>query len=231
MYENIKERVWKANLQLPALGLVILTWGNASCIDRELGVIAIKPSGIQYDKLKPEDIIICDLNGKVVDGCYRPSSDLATHLCLYKAFPEIQSVIHTHSKWATIWAQATRDIPIYGTTHADYFYGDIPCTKPMEKQQILDDYEWNTGEQIITTFQERHLSTEMMNAVLVSGHGPFVWGDCIDNAVENALVLEYIAEMAYHRECLNQTPKNLLSQEILKKHYFRKHGKDAYYGQ
>ena len=231
MYENIKERVWKANLQLPALGLVILTWGNASCIDRELGVIAIKPSGIQYDKLKPEDIIICDLNGKVVDGCYRPSSDLATHLCLYKAFPDIQSIIHTHSKWATIWAQATRDIPIYGTTHADYFYGDIPCTKPMEKQQILDDYEWNTGEQIITTFQERHLSTEMMNVVLVSGHGPFVWGDCIDNAVENALVLEYIAEMAYHRECLNQTPKNLLSQEILKKHYFRKHGKDAYYGQ
>ena len=149
----------------------------------------------QYDKLKPEDIIICDLNGKVVDGCYRPSSDLATHLCLYKAFPDIQSIIHTHSKWATIWAQATRDIPIYGTTHADYFYGDIPCTKPMEKQQILDDYEWNTGEQIITTFQERHLSTEMMNAVLVSGHGPFVWGDCIDNAVENALVLEYIAEM------------------------------------
>lgn len=231
MYETLKENVWKANLELPALDLIILTWGNASCIDRELGVIAIKPSGVSYDTLKVKDIVICDLDGKVIDGKYRPSSDLATHLCLYKAFPDIQSIIHTHSKWATIWAQANRDIPIYGTTHADYFYGDIPCTEPMSKQQIQGDYEWNTGEQIVSTFRDRHLSTEQTNAVLVGGHGPFVWGTNCEKAVENALVLENIAEMAYHRECLNQRPCNPLSQDILKRHYFRKHGKDAYYGQ
>lgn len=231
MYEDIREEVYRANVALPQHQLVILTWGNVSCIDREKGIIAIKPSGVPYASLRPEDIVIMDMEGKLLDGTYRPSSDFMTHLCLYKAFETMTSIVHTHSKWATIWAQAYRDIPVYGTTHADYFCGNIPCTKPMSNAQIQTDYEWNTGMQIIDTINQRNLKTEEMNAVLVGGHGPFVWGSSCDKAIEHARVLEVVAEMAYYREQLNHDGCNPIAKELLYRHYFRKHGKDAYYGQ
>ena len=231
MYEKLKEEVCLANKMLLTKHLVILTWGNVSCIDREANVIAIKPSGVAYEALQMEDIVITDMLGNVIEGRYRPSSDLMTHLCLYKAFEDVKAIIHTHSKWATIWAQAERDLPVYGTTHADYFYGSIPCTKPMCSAQIEHDYEWNTGVQIVDTFHQRHLLTSAMQGVLVAGHGPFVWGDTPQQALEYAEVLETIAEMAYHCELLAHDAKTPLSKELLHRHYFRKHGKDAYYGQ
>lgn len=231
MYEELKQRVWKANMQLPEFDLIILTWGNVSCIDREHGVIAIKPSGVPYETLCMEDIVITDLKGNIVDGTKKPSSDLMTHLALYQHFPDITSIVHTHSRWAVAWAQACRDIPVYGTTHADYFYGSIPCTDRMSIQHIQEHYEWNTGMEIVNTFKKRGLSLDQMNAVLVRGHGPFVWGTSCDKAVENALVLETIAEMAYHQECLVHKVCPPIEKELLDRHYKRKHGKDAYYGQ
>lgn len=231
MYETLKEEVLKANLSLPNLQLVILTWGNVSCIDRVHNVIAIKPSGVSYEHMQLEDIVVVDLDGNIIEGTCKPSSDTMTHVCIYKAFGHISSIVHTHSKWATIWAQANRDIPMYGTTHADYFYGDIPCTKPMNQQQTQDKYEWNTGTHIVHTLSERQIQSSEMNAILVGGHGPFVWGDICHKAIENAVVLENIAEMAFYREQLDHQPCERMPHHLVNRHYFRKHGKNAYYGQ
>jgi len=228
MLENLKELVYKANMKLVDEKLVIFTWGNVSGIDREKGLIAIKPSGVEYSTLRPEDIVIVDLDGNIVEGKYRPSSDTPTHLELYKAFPNIGGVVHTHSYWATSWAQAKRSIPAYGTTHADYFYGAIPCTRELKKDEILNDYEKNTGKVIIETFKD--IDEDAIPGVLCSSHGPFAWGNSPNEAVHNAVVLEEVAKMAFYTEQIN-TNARVLSQDILDKHYYRKHGSNAYYGQ
>ena len=224
MYSKLKQQVYDANMALPASGLVLLTWGNVSAIDREREVIAIKPSGVEYDKLTQEDIVVLDLQGNVVQGTLNPSSDTPTHIELYKMSKEIGAVVHTHSKWATIWAQAGINIPAYGTTHADYFYGDIPCTRKMKKDEIATDYEKNTGLVIRETIKDPGLTS----GVIVANHGPFTWGANAAKAVENAVVLEYIAEMAHYN--LNMG-FGYIPKPLMDKHYYRKHGKDAYYGQ
>ncbi|OCG22457.1 L-ribulose-5-phosphate 4-epimerase [Gilliamella sp. wkB108] len=229
MYTSLKERVLTANLLLPYYQLVTFTWGNVSEIDRKKGVIAIKPSGVAYDKLTVDDIVIVDLDGKKVEGRLNPSSDTETHLELYKAFDQIGGVIHTHSRNATIWSQAGLDIPALGTTHADYFYGDIPCTRTLTPEEIATHYERNTGKVIIEEFNKRSIDAMAIPSVLVSGHGPFAWGKNADNAVHNAVVLEEVAAMALATRNLNVGIK--IQSELLDKHYFRKHGKDAYYGQ
>ena len=228
MLEDLKKEVWEANLQLPQQGLVTLTWGNVSAIDRQSGLIAIKPSGVAYDTMQPEDIVLIDLEGKVAEGKLNPSSDADTHVVLYKAFAEIGGVCHTHSKWATSWAQAGMSIPAYGTTHADYFYGQIPCSRKMTPTEIKTEYELNTGRIIIETFESLHPND--MPAVLVRNHGPFTWGKSAADAVMNSVVLEEIAFMAAQSRILNPmiTP---MAQDLLDKHFFRKHGDDAYYGQ
>ena len=228
MLEDLKKEVWEANLQLPKQGLVTLTWGNVSAIDRQSGLIAIKPSGVAYDTMQPEDIVLIDLEGNVAEGKLNPSSDAATHVVLYKAFAEIGGVCHTHSKWATSWAQAGMSIPAYGTTHADYFYGQIPCSRKMTPAEIKTEYELNTGRIIIETFESLHPND--MAAVLVRNHGPFTWGKSAADAVTNSVVLEEIAFMAAQSRILNPmiTP---MAQELLDKHFFRKHGDGAYYGQ
>lgn len=229
MLEKLKEQVWKANLQLPAHGLVVFTWGNVSGIDRESGLFVIKPSGVEYDQLRPEDMVVMDLNGNKVEGELNPSSDTPTHLELYRNFPTIGGVVHTHSRWATIWAQSGRSIPAYGTTHGDYFYGPIPCTQAMTPEEIGGEYELETGKVIVETFQDK--KPEDIPAVLVKSHGPFTWGkDCFE-AVHNSVVLEELAMMAWHTENTYGVQMQPMQQELLDKHFLRKHGANAYYGQ
>jgi|GEM_PF-14152 len=230
MLEELKERVCKANIQLRDSGLVILTWGNVSAIDREKGLMVIKPSGVSYDELTPDKMVVVNMDGKVVEGDLNPSSDTPTHLVLYQAFDEIGAVVHTHSRYATVWAQAGLDIVAYGTTHADYFYGDIPCTMQMSEDQIVDDYERNTGIAITDTFARRRLGCMEMQACLVASHGPFVWGATPEKAVENSIVLEEIAHMAVFNAQF-QFGLTRISEALLNKHYLRKHGENAYYGQ
>ena len=227
MLEELKQKVFKANLALKEHGLVTLTWGNVSEIDRESGLVAIKPSGVDYETMRPEDIVITDLEGNVVEGCLRPSSDLPTHLELYKSFPEIKAVVHTHSRWATVFAQAGKSIPMLGTTHADTFYGDIPCTRAMTKAEIEGDYEKETATVIIEEFANK--DPDAIPGVVVCSHGPFTWGKNAMAAVKNAIVLEEVAMMALQTLMLN--PNATFQQELADKHYFRKHGANAYYGQ
>lgn len=231
MYEKLREICWKANLELPALGLVIRTFGNVSAVDREAGVYAIKPSGVEYDKLRPEDIVIIRLDtGKVVDGRLRPSSDTDTHTELYRAFPHIGGIVHTHSTWAVAWAQAERDVPLYGTTHADHLAEDVPCTAPMADERIQNDYETETGRQILDRFRAGGLDPMEVPMALVAGHGPFTWGKSAAKAVYHARILEELCRMALLTEQINPDVKRL-KQSLIDKHYFRKHGKNAYYGQ
>lgn len=227
MYKKLKEEALKTNLALVDYGLVIFTWGNVSVIDRQLNVIAIKPSGVDYDAMKADDMVVVDLEGNIIEGELKPSSDLPTHLALYKASNAIGGVVHTHSEWATSWAQAGRDIPAYGTTHADHFYGPIPCTRKLSREEIEGDYEAETGKVIVERF--RKLDFESIPGVIVHGHGPFSWGQDAVKAVENAVVMEQIAKMAFRNELLGNTEP--IEQYLLDKHYLRKHGKDAYYGQ
>ena len=228
MLENLKEAVLSANLDLVKHGLVTFTWGNVSGIDRELGLVVIKPSGVKYENMTADDMVVVDIEGNVIEGRWKPSSDTPTHLVLYKAFPNIGGVVHTHSRYATSWAQAGRGIPAYGTTHGDYFYGDIPCTRKMTHDEISGEYEKETGNVIVEAFAGR--SADDIPAVLVFAHGPFVWGTDPDNAVHNAVVLEEIAFMALHAEILNNSV-HAMQSELLDKHYLRKHGDGAYYGQ
>ncbi|WP_392566994.1 L-ribulose-5-phosphate 4-epimerase [Utexia brackfieldae] len=229
MFQTLKTRVLAANLALPRYGLVTFTWGNVSEIDRERGVIAIKPSGVEYEDMQLADIVVLDLNGNVIEGELNPSSDTATHLALYRAFDSIGGIVHTHSRHATVWAQASMDIPALGTTHADYFYGDIPCTRPLHEAEISQDYEENTGLVIIEEFMRRQLDPVAMPGVVVSGHAPFCWGKSALDAVHNAVVLEEVALMAFDTRQLNQEIK--IQPALSNKHYFRKHGENAYYGQ
>ena len=228
MLETLKEQVLEANLRLPEAGLVVFTWGNVSGIDRASGLVVIKPSGLPYDGMKAEDMVVVDLTGKVVEGKWKPSSDTPTHLELYKAFPGCGGIVHTHSRWATTFAQAGRDIPAMGTTHGDYFYGDIPCTRKMTPEEIAGEYEKETGLVITETFRGRDAME--VPAVLVHSHGPFAWGKDPAEAVHNAVVLEEVAFMAWHAMALDPAAGRM-QQELLDKHYLRKHGKNAYYGQ
>ena len=230
MLEFLKQAVYEANMELPRRGLVTYTWGNVSGIDREAGLFVIKPSGVDYEKLCPDDMVVIDMEGNRVEGKYKPSSDTATHLELYKAFPELGGVVHTHSPWATSWAQAGRDIPCYGTTHADYMYGPIPCARSLTPEEINGEYEKNTGLVIIETFKERGINPVYVPAVLCTNHGPFTWGKDASEAVHNAVVLEEVAKMACRCELINPQVKPA-PQELQDKHYYRKHGANAYYGQ
>ena len=228
MLEKLKQEVYKANMLLPEYKLITFTWGNVSAIDRESGFVVIKPSGVSYDELKPENMTVVDLDGNVVDGKYRPSIDTPTHVELYKAFPEVGGIVHTHSRFATSFAQALMPVPAYGTTHADYFFGDVPCTRLLTEDEVKTDYEKNTGKAIIETFSYRD---EMaVPAVVVANHGPFAWGKNAKDAVMNAAVLEEVSYMALNTKLLNKQAC-AINQYILDKHYYRKHGKDAYYGQ
>lgn len=230
MLEKLKEEVYKANLELPKRGLVLFTWGNVSGIDREKGLIVIKPSGVEYENMKAEDMVVVDLEGKVVEGELNPSSDTPTHIELYKKFPNIGGVVHTHSTHATIWAQSGRDIKAYGTTHGDYFYGPIPCTRKMTPEEIGGEYEKDTGTVIIETFEKRGIDPDSVPAVLVNSHGPFTWGKNPHDAVHNSVVLEELARMAMYTEQINKDIQPM-QQELLDKHFLRKHGVNAYYGQ
>ncbi len=228
MLKTLREHVLEANLALPKHKLVTFTWGNVSGIDRQQGVIVIKPSGVPYEDLKAEHLVVVDLDGKIVEGGLKPSSDTDTHVVLYNTFPDIGGVVHTHSPWCTSWAQAGRGIPAFGTTHADYFYGEIPCTRPMTAEEINNAYEENTGHVIVETFQGRN--PNYIPGVLVYSHGPFSWGTDADNAVHNAVVMEEVAKMAYRT--LNLSPGMPgMDQVLLDKHFLRKHGANAYYGQ
>jgi L-ribulose-5-phosphate 4-epimerase len=229
-YEHIQQAAYEANMQLPKLGLVMFTFGNVSAADRELKVFAIKPSGVPYDELTPEKMVVVDFDGKLVEGKLRSSSDTKTHTVLYNNWPEIGGIAHTHSIYATAWAQAQRDIPIFGTTHADHCTTDIPCAPPMDDQMILGDYEYQTGFQILNCFKERGLSYEDVEMVLVGNHAPFTWGKTADKAVYNSGVLEAIAQLALRTEQLNPDAPRLKSA-LIKKHFERKHGPDSYYGQ
>jgi L-ribulose-5-phosphate 4-epimerase len=226
----LKEAVLEANLELPRRGLVIYTWGNVSGISREEGLVVIKPSGVPYEELKLEDLVVVDLDGNQVEGNLRPSSDTPTHLVLYRAFPEIGGVVHTHSSWATSWAQAGRSIPALGTTHADYFYGEIPCTRDMTAEEIQGDYEAETGNVIIETFKAKGINPMHVPGVLVKSHGPFSWGKDPHEAVHNAVVMEEVAKLAFHTFALSPHVQ-AINQVLLDKHFLRKHGPNAYYGQ
>ena len=230
MLEELKQKVYEANMLLPKYNLITFTWGNVSGIDRESGLFVIKPSGVEYDELKPEDMVVVDLEGNVVEGKYRPSSDTATHLELYKAFPELGGVVHTHSSYATSWAQAGRSIPCYGTTHADYIYGDVPCVRCLTKDEIEDAYETNTGRLIVSDFKEKNRDVVAVPGVLCKNHGVFTWGKDAHDAVHNAVVVEEVAKMAFRTELINPDVKPAPS-ELMDKHYYRKHGANAYYGQ
>ncbi len=230
MLEDIKQRVYEANMLLPKFGLVTFTWGNVSEIDREKGLVVIKPSGVPYETMKPEDMVVLDLDGNRVEGSMKPSSDAPTHIYLYKKFPKIGGVVHTHSSFATSWAQAGRDVPCYGTTHADYFYGNIPCARSLTTEEIEGEYELNTGVIIGEEFDKRGIDYEAVPGVLCTNHGPFTWGKDGHEAVHNAVVLEEVAKMAFRTEIINKDVKPA-PQNIQDKHYFRKHGANAYYGQ
>lgn len=230
MLEKLKQEVLEANLLLPKHGLITFTWGNVSGIDRETGLVVIKPSGVEYDGMTAEDMVVVDLDGNRVEGKYKPSSDTPTHLALYKAFPTLGGVVHTHSRWATSFAQAGKGVPAFGTTQGDYFYGEIPCTRKMTPEEIGGEYELETGNVIIETFRQRGIDPAQVPAVLVNSHGPFTWGTDPHNAVHNAVVLEEVSFMAFHAMAL--TPGlSPMQQELLDKHYLRKHGPGAYYGQ
>ncbi len=228
MLDQLKQIVYEANMELPRRGMVTFTWGNVSGIDREAGLFVIKPSGVDYDKLEPDDMVVIDLDGNRVEGRYNPSSDTATHLELYKAFPDVGGIVHTHSPWATAWAQAGRGIPCYGTTHADYFYGEIPCARSLTEAEIETEYEKNTGLVIVETFGGKNCM--YTPGVLCTNHGPFTWGRDANEAVHNAVVLEEVAKIAATTEALlpsvAQAPTYLMD-----KHFYRKHGENAYYGQ
>lgn len=230
MLEELKKIVCQANLELPKYGLVTFTWGNVSAMDRESGLFVIKPSGVGYDKLTPDDMVVVDLDCKKVEGRYNPSSDTATHAELYKAFPEIGGIVHTHSSYATSWAQAGRSIPCYGTTHADYIYGEVPCIRCLTVDEISENYEKNTGRLIVSEFQRMCKDPLSVPAVLCKNHGPFTWGKDAAEAVHNAVVLEEVAKMAYRTESINHHVQSA-PQELMDKHYYRKHGANAYYGQ
>ena len=230
MLEVLKQEVYEANLELPKHGLVVYTWGNVSGIDREKGLVVIKPSGVEYDELKPSDMVVVDLEGNVVEGRYRPSSDTPTHLELYKAFPQIGGIVHTHSSMAVSFAQAGQSVTALGTTHADYFYGPIPCTRAMTKAEIEGEYEKETGKVIVKTFKDIHPLE--VPGVLVREHGPFTWGRTPKEAVYHSVVLEEVSKMAFHTALLREGAMTLnMQQELLDKHFLRKHGKNAYYGQ
>ncbi len=228
LLRHLREEVLQANLELIRRGLVIYTFGNASGIDRELGLVAIKPSGVPFDELVPENLVVTDLEGRVLEGDLRPSSDLPTHLALYRAFPSIGGVVHTHSRYATAWAQARREIPCLGTTHADYFHGPVPVTEPLSREEIEQDYERLTGDVIVRRFRE--MDPLEMPAVLVAGHGPFCWGQSAIEAAEHAVLLEEVAALAYFTVVLNPAG-GPLDPALLDKHFYRKHGAGAYYGQ
>lgn len=230
MLEQLKEIVYQANMELPKRGLVTFTWGNVSGIDRESGYLVIKPSGVEYEHMKPEDMVVVDLTGNRVEGRYKPSSDTATHIELYKKYPELGGIVHTHSTWATSWAQAGRSIPLYGTTHADYFYGPIPCARSLTREEIEGEYEKNTGLVIIETLTNGNISPSSMPGILCTNHGPFTWGKDAHEAVHNAVVLEEVAKMACYSELINREIAPA-PQTIADKHYLRKHGANAYYGQ
>ena len=227
MLEKLKEEVYRANIELVEHGLVIFTWGNVSGIDREKGLVVIKPSGVSYDEMKPKDMVVLNLYGQIVEGKLKPSSDTPTHLVLYRQFENIGGVVHTHSEWATSWAQAGKSIPALGTTHADYFYGEIPCTRKMTKAEIENDYELETGKVIVERFKD--IDADQVPGVLVNNHGPFSWGTDAHNAVHNAVVMEEVAKMTFRTLQLNS--ETTMDQVLLDKHFLRKHGKNAYYGQ
>ena len=230
MLEELKKLVYDANMELPRYGLVTFTWGNVSAIDREKGLFVIKPSGVEYEKMQPEDMVVMDLEGNRVEGHYKPSSDTPTHLELYKAFPEIGGIVHTHSSYATSWAQAGRSIPCYGTTHADYIYGEVPCLRCLSKDEIDEAYEENTGHLIVNEFLRMNKDPMAVPAVLCKNHGPFAWGKDAMDAVHNAVVLDEVAKMAFRTELINPQAAPAPS-EMQDNHYFRKHGANAYYGQ
>jgi len=230
MLEELKEQVYEANMLLPKHNLVTFTWGNVSGIDRAKGLFVIKPSGVEYDEMKPTDMVVIDLDGKRVEGDLNPSSDTETHRIFYQKFPNIGGVVHTHSRWATLFAQAGRGVRAYGTTHADYYYGEVPCTRDMTEEEIKSAYEYNTGVVAVERFEKAHLNPDHIPAVLVKNHGPFCWGTDPFNAVHNAVVLEEVAMMAFHTEML--TPGvQAMQKTLLDKHFLRKHGANAYYGQ
>lgn len=230
MLEELKERVYLANLELQKKNLVTLTWGNVSGIDREKGYIVIKPSGVEYDVMRPSDMVVLNLDGSKIEGSLNPSSDTKTHVMLYQAFPQLGGIVHTHSPYAVGWAQAGEDIPCYGTTHADYFYGSVPCTRLLTKAEMDADYETNTGKIIVEEFVHRHLNPDAIPAVICHSHGPFTWGDNPEKAVYHAVVLEEIAKIAiYTRQIRADVPT--APQSLMDKHYYRKHGPNAYYGQ
>ena len=230
MLEELKQKVYEANMELPRRGLVTYTWGNVSGIDREKGLFVIKPSGVEYDELKPEDLVVMDLQGNKVEGDMNPSSDTKTHLVLYNAFPQLGGIVHTHSPYAVGWAQAGRDIPCYGTTHADYFYGPIPCARHLTQEELDEDYEMNTGKLIVEEFQTRGIDPVAVPAVICHSHGPFTWGKDAAQAVYHAVVLEEEAKMAMFTRQVGPSAAPA-PQRIQDKHYMRKHGPNAYYGQ
>lgn len=230
MLEKLKQEVYEANMLLPKYGLITFTWGNVSAIDRASGLIVIKPSGVEYDVMTADQMVVVNLDGKIVEGTLNPSSDTPTHVELYRQFPDVGGIVHTHSSWATIFAQAGRGVKAYGTTHADYFYGEIPCTRPMTPAEIQGEYELETGKVIVETF--KGIDPLTIPAVLVKSHGPFTWGKDAHEAVHNAVVLEQLAMMAFYTESLSTgSATSPMQQELLDKHYLRKHGANAYYGQ
>ncbi|MFF2440214.1 L-ribulose-5-phosphate 4-epimerase [Priestia megaterium] len=230
MLDKLKEEVFQANLDLPKHGLVKYTWGNVSAIDRDSGLFVIKPSGVTYEKMTAKDMVVVDLDGRVVEGELNPSSDTLTHAVLYKHYPQIGGIAHTHSTWATIWAQAGLDVQAMGTTHADTFYGSVPCTRFLTEKEVNDGYEVETGKVIIETFEERGLDVLAVPGILLQGHGPFTWGENAKSAVMNSVVLDEVSKMNFFTQKLNGLAEEL-PQRILDKHYLRKHGKNAYYGQ
>ena len=230
MLENLRKAVYEANMELPRRNLVTYTWGNVSGIDREKGLVVIKPSGVEYEELSPDNLVILNLDGQVVEGDLNPSSDTKTHLELYKAFPQIGGIVHTHSPHAVGWAQAGRDIPCYGTTHADYFYGPIPCARSLTEQEVAEDYEMNTGKVIAETFAQRGLNPVHVPAVICRSHGPFTWGRDAAQAVYHAVVLEEVARMALYTIAVDPDAAPA-PQHVQDKHFMRKHGPNAYYGQ
>jgi L-ribulose-5-phosphate 4-epimerase len=230
MLEELKQVVYKANLELPKKGLVTYTWGNVSGIDRISGLVVIKPSGVEYEELTAQDMVVVDLDGNIIEGKYKPSSDTATHIELYKRYPEIGGIVHTHSPEATAWAQAGRSIPVYGTTHADYFFGEIPCARSLTDEEVADAYEKNTGLVIIETLDKNEINPMYTPGILCKNHGPFTWGKDANQAVYHAVVLEEVARMALKTELINPDV-NSIPEAIKNKHFYRKHGANAYYGQ